>query len=169
MLCCSHVEAMTQALCEGVGGVEAIRSGSSSAGELEYWCSWDEAACSVDVPKLLSDVCEVGLENLCVPVCGDSWVVEGSEECDDGNTDDGDGCSATCRAEAGYSCQRYPWPDQTSINVGSSCEAVAAECGDGQWQVSKARLPHAPCMSASHTPARSTALREQAAGFGLEG
>ncbi len=30
--------------------------------------------------------------------CGDG-IVEGSEECDDGDTDDGDGCSATCQLE----------------------------------------------------------------------
>lgn len=28
-------------------------------------------------------------------VCGDG-VIEGPEECDDGNTKDGDGCSKTC-------------------------------------------------------------------------
>lgn len=32
------------------------------------------------------------------PVCGD-WKVEGSEECDDGNTDNGDGCDENCRIE----------------------------------------------------------------------
>lgn len=32
-------------------------------------------------------------------VCGDG-VVEGSEQCDDGNTTDGDGCSAACVSEA---------------------------------------------------------------------
>ena len=34
-----------------------------------------------------------------VPVCGDD-VVDPGEECDDGNIDDGDGCSAGCRREA---------------------------------------------------------------------
>jgi cysteine-rich repeat protein len=33
-------------------------------------------------------------------VCGDGEIV-GPEECDDGNTEDGDGCSATCRDEGG--------------------------------------------------------------------
>jgi TonB family protein len=32
------------------------------------------------------------------PVCGDR-LVEGSEQCDDGNKVDGDGCSSTCRLE----------------------------------------------------------------------
>ena len=33
-----------------------------------------------------------------VPVCGNG-VVENTEECDDGNTADGDGCSANCTVE----------------------------------------------------------------------
>jgi MYXO-CTERM domain-containing protein len=32
--------------------------------------------------------------------CGND-VLEGDEECDDGNTDDGDGCAADCTDEAG--------------------------------------------------------------------
>ena len=36
-------------------------------------------------------------------VCGDSK--KGTvEQCDDGNADDGDGCSSTCEIEAGYVC-----------------------------------------------------------------
>jgi cysteine-rich repeat protein len=41
------------------------------------------------------------------PVCGDG-VVSGNEECDDGNTTSGDGCSATCTVEAGYTCTGSP-------------------------------------------------------------
>jgi len=36
----------------------------------------------------------------CAPVCGNG-LVEGGEECDDGNTIDGDGCTAACEDEAG--------------------------------------------------------------------
>jgi|GEM_PF-2415435 len=35
--------------------------------------------------------------------CGNG-VLEGEEECDDDNNDNGDGCSATCAVEAGFSC-----------------------------------------------------------------
>ena len=37
-------------------------------------------------------------------VCGDG-LVEGAELCDDGNAIDGDGCSASCEVEEGYSCE----------------------------------------------------------------
>lgn len=38
-------------------------------------------------------------------VCGDGIVdVEFGEQCDDGNVDPGDGCSATCTVEEGWNC-----------------------------------------------------------------
>ncbi|MFO0549126.1 MAG: DUF4215 domain-containing protein [Polyangiaceae bacterium] len=42
-----------------------------------------------------------------VATCGDS-AVELGEPCDDGNTNPGDGCSATCTVESGYSCTGSP-------------------------------------------------------------
>ena len=47
-------------------------------------------------------------------VCGDSNV-EGAEECDDGNTDNGDGCSATCMNESAPTS--YPESQFTSVTV----------------------------------------------------
>lgn len=35
--------------------------------------------------------------------CGNG-TIESNEACDDGNTDSGDGCSATCEVEDGYTC-----------------------------------------------------------------
>lgn len=40
-------------------------------------------------------------------VCGDG-LIQGNEQCDDGNTDPHDGCSATCRIESGYQCNGMP-------------------------------------------------------------
>jgi cysteine-rich repeat protein len=50
-------------------------------------------------------------------VCGDG-MVQGTETCDDGNTTDGDGCSAVCAPESGWSCTGTP-------NV------CTTTCGDG--------------------------------------
>lgn len=50
------------------------------------------------------------------PVCSDG-IVRG-ESCDDGDTDAGDGCSATCVVEAGWTCDGSP----------STCSSI---CGDG--------------------------------------
>ena len=58
----------------------------------------------------------------CPSECGDGKFVSSTEECDDGNDDDGDGCSSTCTIEPGWSCSTQP-------NAASMC--VAAQCGDG--------------------------------------
>ncbi len=59
-------------------------------------------------------------------VCGDS-VVTGDESCDDGNTDDGDGCSETCTIEDGWECK-------TEGEVCTEIEMPVEEekCGDGK-------------------------------------
>jgi len=40
----------------------------------------------------------------CTSNCGDGLVI--SEQCDDGNAKDGDGCSSTCKVEAGFTCSQ---------------------------------------------------------------
>ena len=45
-------------------------------------------------------------------ICGDG-IIEGAEECDDGNTNDGDGCSGICDIEWGV--LNYT-PDQEAID-----------------------------------------------------
>ncbi len=53
--------------------------------------------------------------------CGDG-LITGEEVCDDGNAEDGDGCSSACDAEeADYEC----------ITPGEAC-VYTVECGDGQ-------------------------------------
>jgi fibro-slime domain-containing protein len=49
--------------------------------------------------------------------CGDG-TVESNEQCDDGDTSSGDGCSSTCVLEAGWTCP-----------LGAVCQARS--CGDG--------------------------------------
>ena len=59
-----------------------------------------------------------GLGDVCDPqTCGDG-LITGTESCDDGNTDAGDGCSVACAVEDGWSCEDEP----------SDCAEV---CGDG--------------------------------------
>jgi fibro-slime domain-containing protein len=60
-------------------------------------------------------------------VCGNGALTR-DEACDDGNGQDGDGCSADCRAiETGYSCQP----------PGQACRRIA-RCGDGIVALSEA-------------------------------
>lgn len=60
----------------------------------------------------------------CFPVCGDGRRMldaEGqpAEGCDDGNTDNGDGCSSSCMVEPGATC------------VGEPSQCAMAVCGNG--------------------------------------
>ncbi|HZU83248.1 MAG TPA: DUF4215 domain-containing protein [Polyangiaceae bacterium] len=57
-----------------------------------------------------------------VAVCGDG-VINGNEQCDDGNTTPLDGCSASCRLEPGFACA------VRSTVPNSVCHATT--CGDG--------------------------------------
>lgn len=51
-------------------------------------------------------------ENKCIDKCGDGWKFTSSEviglynynNCDDGNTNNGDGCSSDCQVEENYVC-----------------------------------------------------------------
>ncbi len=56
--------------------------------------------------------------SVCGPFCGDG-VKNGPEACDDGNQTSGDGCSASCTVEAGFTC------------VGSAPTRCSPVCGDG--------------------------------------
>lgn len=59
------------------------------------------AGCGQDVLDLYcaDAVPECTGDSICEPRCGDGIVVPGFEECDDGNTCDGDGCSSSCEDE----------------------------------------------------------------------
>ena len=90
------------------------------------------------------EFCDNGQDNaetaLCLPSCeqascGDGFVREGVEACDDGNLEDGDGCTAVCEAEVcgdnkpglTEAC------DDGNTQPGDGCGATCALefCGDG--------------------------------------
>ena len=64
-------------------------------------------------------------------LCGNG-VVNACEECDDGNTDDNDGCSATCKSEQLSACN-----DGCS---GPLCEVEALQCKSSLIQRRKKQL-----------------------------
>jgi len=63
-----------------------------------------------------------------INVCGDGKL-QGSEQCDDGNTTSSDGCSATCEVEAGWIC-RVPGKLCAPI-CGDSIITGPEPCDDG--------------------------------------
>ena len=62
------------------------------------------------------------------PTCGDG-IIAGTEQCDDGDTTAGDGCSATCTVESGWSCSGQP--SQCHTICGDGIIAGAEQCDDG--------------------------------------
>jgi cysteine-rich repeat protein len=57
---------------------------------------------------------------VCQETCGDGILITALLECDDGNTENGDGCSETCTIESNFVCSggTSSTPDVcTSINV----------------------------------------------------
>lgn len=61
----------------------------------------------------------------CAEECGDGrnfYKSYGVDSCDDGNTDDGDGCDSDCQVEFGYECAGGTYDDQ------DICHEI---CGDG--------------------------------------
>lgn len=71
-----------------------------------------------------------------VPVCGDG-VVEGAEQCDDGNSSDSDECLANCKVAFcgdGYLWQGVEQCDDGNVRDGDACDAsctAASGCGNG--------------------------------------
>jgi fibro-slime domain-containing protein len=86
----------------GSGGTEGGPPGGAGGG----------AGGSIVVPDAGPDA--IGPQNKC-----GNGVVTGKEDCDDGNTKSGDGCSSTCQLEPGWVCP----------NPGAPC--IAKQCGDG--------------------------------------
>jgi cysteine-rich repeat protein len=98
-------------------GVEACDDGNAVDGdECSNACA--AAGCGDGVVQMGED-CDLGANNsetgACLPscksaACGDGFVLMGVESCDDGNLDDGDGCSSVCheprRAATGSSTRR---------------------------------------------------------------
>ncbi|RMD65705.1 hypothetical protein D6817_05580, partial [Candidatus Pacearchaeota archaeon] len=82
--------------------------------------------------------------------CGDS-IVNGNEQCDDGNTQDGDGCSSictttTCSGAGGFECSAGEFCPGNSVAAADtnaccdvSCEVVSGEscsqCGEGLFNI----------------------------------
>ena len=87
----------------------------------------------------------------CVPICGDGLMR--GEGCDDGNTQSGDGCDASCVVEGGYGCTGAPskcrrFCDGGTLSVidGTTQELVAARAS-----VTGTNAPGATSLNVSST------------------
>jgi cysteine-rich repeat protein len=69
------------------------------------------------------------------PICGNGWLDPG-EECDDGNTNSGDGCGSSCIVEYAPPCPRPPCQPLVIcgdgvLGPGEACDDGNIEKGDG--------------------------------------
>lgn len=76
-------------------------------------------------------------------VCGDGYM-DIHEACEDGNVDDGDGCSAACLIEEGWSCDARTLHQSTGNNISDCTEASRARLPlSAKWPLSR-RVPAIP-------------------------
>jgi cysteine-rich repeat protein len=84
----------------GCGAVPVCRHESDGG------CDWPLYDCANLASSFLC-VCNPEFGDCPPMVCGDG-AQTGDENCDDGNMDDGDGCSAECQSEPGWTCSGEP-------------------------------------------------------------
>ena len=65
------------------------------------------------------------------PACGDGLLNVDGEECDDGNGDSGDGCTATCMLEADSACPIPGEPCVSTVKCGDGKLTGSETCDDG--------------------------------------
>lgn len=73
---------------------------------------------------------DTGVDRPTGGTCGDG-IVERSEQCDDGNTTNGDGCSRICQIEANWDCPTEGKPCRYVGNCGSGVLTSNKVCDDG--------------------------------------
>tara|TARA_Y100000310_G_scaffold101887_1_gene100005 strand:+ start:755 stop:9274 length:8520 start_codon:yes stop_codon:yes gene_type:complete len=106
--------------------VETLKSGNTSDGE-----NWT-AMIQID-DGTVNATAFVNSSSLVVVadpiVCGDG-VKDGAEQCDDGNTDNGDGCSSLCKTEGGGSSSSSSTSSEGEGEAAPTAEAVAVAIAD---------------------------------------
>ncbi|MBI4592059.1 VWA domain-containing protein [Candidatus Uhrbacteria bacterium] len=119
---CESGECSSQGLCEDYtdAGSRCSNNGACDSGSCVGTCSITGGSCTGSDSDCLyasGDSCELSGSGCCGDGVRDWSAAAGGEDCDDGNLDDGDGCSSSCE------------------NEGS--RAVGAVCGDGtqDWAV----------------------------------
>jgi fibro-slime domain-containing protein len=100
---------------------------------------------------------EVGNPTLC-----GNGVMDPGEQCDDGNTNAGDGCSRICQIPAGWSCTGWPSICTMAGVCGDSILGASEACDDGNTKAGdgcsadcktveggyECRVPGRPCVAA---------------------
>ncbi|HEY5282605.1 MAG TPA: DUF4215 domain-containing protein, partial [Polyangia bacterium] len=122
----------------GSGGSATSAGGSLGTGTDPFHCYLPNGSCAPGCYNL--DPCFGDCSPNCVPMgkvtaCGNRKR-EPTEDCDDGNTASGDGCSSYCALEAGYTCPAaggrcIPLCGDGMLKGTENCDDGNASSGDG--------------------------------------
>ena len=130
---------LSKACTDKMAHTELKKCAGQTISTLFSGCPGSLAACtSGEVETRASEAVTLADNLLGVPeACGNS-ILEAAEECDDGNTLSGDGCSSACEAE--YECGNGVIEGTEACDDGNivsgdgcseTCEIEPAFCGDG--------------------------------------
>lgn len=125
VICGDNVTEGTE-VCDGQEGCD------TDCTPLEHWVCAEDNAQVVVCETEPGWTCEAGDPTDCKTTCGDGITAD-VETCDDGNTDAGDGCSATCTVEDGYTCTGTP-----SVCTDDSVPPPVPVCGDAKVDTGEA-------------------------------
>ncbi|HEY8379365.1 MAG TPA: DUF4215 domain-containing protein [Nannocystis sp.] len=133
----ASTEAPTTEAPTSTGGSSAAET-STSAGTTEALTSTTSSTTSTSTTTTDATTADTSSSGPGEGFCGDG-VTQAGEECDDGNTNDGDGCSAACAVEkcGDGVIQGDEACDDGNTLDGDGCSAactVEEKCGDGVKQ-----------------------------------
>ena len=123
------------------GSVARMFLDSAGVQTLQYLNVQDQSASGGTVLACSTSCTDSGNNHRWSFTCGDG-VVSGAETCDDGGTTSGDGCSASCTVESGFTCASAP--SSCSTTCGDSITAGSETCDNGD---NNSDAPNAVCRT----------------------
>jgi cysteine-rich repeat protein len=128
---CSSSVASPADICNGSG--TCVDNGTVNCNPYVCGATTCKTSCTLNVDCQSGYICNA--QGSCaLPICGDGQVNQASEQCDDDNIQDGDGCNSTCQIEDTDldgvannldNCPTAPNPDQADVDgdsIGNACD-----------------------------------------------
>jgi len=109
---------------------------TAAAQSSSRFVGWGGSACSGIAPCVMTVNADQAVTATFVPTSCGNGVLESGEQCDDGNADNGDGCTSACqnaRCGDAFTWRGHEDCDDGNINPNDACTNTCrvAVCGDG--------------------------------------
>jgi len=138
----SQLEGAQRLLDDTIGSVSGSFVGSADCASLQFTTTLDNVSVEIDSSAEVTGSCMAGtffvpLFNFnatwqaCKAQCCGNGLVQSGEACDDGNLSAGDGCSATCTIEPGFTCNDERRSICSPIVCGNTILQPGEQCDDG--------------------------------------